>query len=158
MKKFIKILLCVLVLPPLLLWLLFSSVALFYRISYAGRNNIEAVSWEDSISLNKDIPVLFVDTKEIFTTGCRITDKAGYRFLFRVDPDDPNKFWITLLKLEFGGLIACTARYQITDPEIEKQLVELFRKYELEEKLRFEQEENKTRMKNAPDSTKTPEP
>ena len=82
MKKFIKILLCVLVLPPLLLLLLFSSVAWFYRISYANRNNIGAVSWEDSLPLNKDIPVCFVDKKQIFTNGCRITDRAGYRCAF----------------------------------------------------------------------------
>ena len=156
MKKFIKIILCVLVLPPLLLLLLFSSAALFYRISYANRNNIGAVSWEDTMPLNKNIPVRFVDTKEIFTNGCRLTDRAGYRYLFRVDPDDSNKYWVTLFRLEFGGLIACTARYQITDPEIERQLIELYRKQQHEESLRFQQEENRT--KKAPDSTTDPEP
>ena len=156
MKKFIKILLCVLVLPPLLLLLLFSSAALYYRISYTERNNIKSACWEDSLPLNKDIPVCFVDTKQIFTNGCRITDSAKYRYLFRVDPDDPNKYWVTLFRLEFGGLIACTARYQITDPEIERQLIELYRKQQHEESLSFQQEENRT--KKAPDSTTDPKP
>ena len=157
MKKFIKILLYILVLPPLLLLLLFSSVAWFYRISYANRNNIGAVSWEDTMPLNKNIPVRFVDTKEIFTNGCRITDRAGYRYLFRIDPDDPNKYWVTLFRLEFGGLIACTARYQITDPEIERQLIELYRKQQHEESLRILQEENRAKTKRVPDSIKNPE-
>ena len=115
MKILKKFFFWLIVFPLFLLWLIFSSAAWCYRLSYANRSNIEAVSWEDLMPLNKDIPVQYVDSIEIFTNGCRITDKDGYRFLFRVDPDDPNKYWITLFRLEFGGLIACTARYQVTD-------------------------------------------
>ena len=87
-------------------------------------NNLEIVSWEDTIPVNIKIPVQYVDRKMVLTKSAAIRTKDGVRYSFRVDPENPNIYWITKMRPRFGGKY--WIRYKITDPEIEKQLIELY--------------------------------
>ena len=87
-------------------------------------NNLEIVSWEDTIPVNIKIPVQYVDRKMVLTKSAAIRTKDGVRYSFRVDPENPNIYWITKMCPRFGGKY--WIRYKISDPEIEKQLIELY--------------------------------
>ena len=154
MKIFFK-----LIIQSVLLLFLFGLSLTFFWVFVQQNANSKIkelqLSFFEATPVDIKVPVRYIDKDELITRGAALETKDKKRFRFRIDRKDPNRFWITKFDAFCGNRLG--ARYQITDPEIEKQLVELFKKYELEEKLRFEQEENKTRMKNAPDSTKTPE-
>lgn len=88
-------------------------------------DKIEVVLWEDLLPVDICIPVRYVDRKLQDGELRRMRTKEGKRYRFRQDPVDPNVFWITETKLHFGCKLG--VRFKITDPEIEKQLIELFR-------------------------------
>lgn len=155
MKSFVGTLLKLVVLAILLLILLkFLFIGVWLKQqskSDANTKTLELAFFENT-PVDINVPVRYIDKDELITHGASLETKDKKRFCFRTDRKDPNRFWITKFSYCLG--VRLGARYQITDPEIEKQLVELFRKYEIEESLRFQQEENRT--KKAPDSTTDP--
>ena len=157
MKTFAGRLLKVGVLVIILLFLLkFIFIGVWLKQqskSDANTKTLELAFFENT-PVDINVPVRYIDKDELITHGASLETKDKKRFSFRTDRKDPNRFWITKFSYCLG--VRLGARYQITDPEIEKQLIELYRKQQHEESLRFQQEENRT--KKAPDSTTDPEP
>ena len=127
MKKFGKLLFCLTILPCLLYIFVCYSLWGFYWLKYYSIDRVDVVLWEDMMPVNISVPVRYESTETLFTKGCYLRDKNGLRFVFRTVTDDPDAFCITLSRWDFGGLVASSVKYKITDPEIEKQLIELFR-------------------------------
>ena len=114
-------------------------------------DKIEVVLWEDLLPVYLCIPVRYVDRKMQGGEFRRMRTKNGKRYRFRQDPDDPNAFWVTETKLHFGCKLG--VRFKVTDPEIEKQLIELFRTkpFEVLYREKKQQEEaGKTNTENSP--------
>ena len=157
MKTFAGRLLKVGVLVIILLFLLkFIFIGVWLKQqskSDANTKTLELAFFENT-PVDINVPVRYIDKDELITHGASLETKDKKRFSFRTDRKDPNRFWITKFSYCLG--VRLGARYQITDPEIEKQLIELYRKQQHEESLRFQQEENRT--KKAPDSTTDPKP
>ena len=157
MKTFAGMLLKVGVLVIFLLFLLkFIFIGVWLKQqskSDANTKTLELAFFENT-PVDINVPVRYIDKDELITHGASLETKDKKRFSFRTDRKDPNRFWITKFSYCLG--VRLGARYQITDPEIEKQLIELYRKQQHEEPLRFQQEENRT--KKAPDITTDPKP
>ena len=114
-------------------------------------DKIEVVLWEDLLPVYLCIPVRYVDRKLLIGKSRRMKTKMGKIYWFKQDPDDPNVFWITETKLNFGDKWG--VRFKVTDPEIEKQLIELFRTkpFEVLYREKKQQEEaGKTNTENSP--------
>lgn len=157
MKSFVGTLLKLVVLAILLLILLrflFIGVWLKQQSKSDANTKTLELAFFENIPVDIKVPIRYIDKDELITRSALLETKDKKRFRFRTDPKDPNKFWITKSTYCLG--VRLGARYQITDPEIERQLIELYRKQQHEESLRFQQEENRT--KKAPDSTTDPKP
>ena len=158
MKTFAGMLLKVGVLVIILLFLLkfiFIGVWLKQQPKKDAKKETLELAFFENTPVDINVPVRYIDKDELITHGASLETKDKKKFSFRTDPKDPNKFWITKSTYCLG--VRLGARYQITDPEIERQLIELYRKQQHEESLRILQEENRAKTKRVPDSIKNPE-
>lgn len=155
------------ILKKLFLWLVALPILLFFMIynvtwAYvlykqpkidAKIQNIEVVLWEDLLPVNINVPVRYIAKGRVLGNSYLLIDKNGEKFYFGVDKNDPDKFWIqkfTLLPCH----IHFSAKYEITDSSVEKQLIELSRTKPFEVLWAEKQEREKEK---APESSKTPE-
>ena len=133
MKSFVGTLLKLVVLAILLLILLrFLFIGVWLKQqskSDANTKTLELAFFENT-PVDINVPVRYIDKDELITHGASLETKDKKRFSFRTDPKDPNKFWITKSTYCLG--VRLGARYQIADPEIERQLIELYRKQQHE--------------------------
>ena len=88
-------------------------------------DKLEIVEWEGLLPINITVPVCYVDKVGIFTKSSTMRTNKGEDYSFRVDPDHPDRYWITRMRFMFGGKY--WVRYRITDSAVEKQLAELYR-------------------------------
>ena len=125
MKDVKKILFCLIAFPVLMFFLWGMIAPDFSILTDPEVKLLEIVSWEEILPVKLNVPVRYVDKQWIFTKSSFIKTKDGERYSFRIDPEKENVFWITKLRCFLGGKYL--VRYKITDPEVEKKLIELYK-------------------------------
>ena len=115
---------------------------------------LEIVCWEDLLPVNITIPVRHVDEKPETKVSCSLETKDGGRYKLKFDPDKPDALWITKMRFRFGGKYWET--YQVTDPSITKQLIELYKTKPFEVLLAEKREREKAEAEKAEKTEKKP--
>ena len=87
--------------------------------------HLNIVLWEDMLPVNITVQVRYFEKSGVFTKACQFKTKEWEQYSFRPDPNNPNVYWITKVRFRFDGKY--WIKYQITDPEIEKQFIELYK-------------------------------
>ena len=101
------------------------SYALFY-FSFMRCNIIHA-EYVENIPCQMEIPVRYIDRWLTEYKGVAIRTRDQWNYSLRVG-DSPGHMWITICRWGLGSLTVYTARYEITDSEVRKKLLELWRK------------------------------
>ena len=123
---------------------------------------LEIVCWEGLLPVNITIPVRHVDEKPETKVSCSLETKDDGRYWLTFDPDKPDALWITKMRFRFGGKYWET--YQVTDPSIAKQLIELYKTKPFEVLLAEKREREKAEAEKAEKtekkttSTESPKP
>ena len=117
--------------------------------------NFEVILWEDMLPINMNIPVRYVGKeKSISKTSCLKT-KENQRIYFGKNSQNPKEFLI--YKTTFFSMgTSVKAYYVITDPEVAKQLIELYKTKPFEVLLAEKREREKAEAEKAEKTEKKP--
>lgn len=111
------------------LYILFTHC--LYLMKYVFIEHIEIQRIDDT-PYQIRIPIKHIDRKLLFhiRKTCLMYTKDKKRYTLK--KDSSNILWITISRLELAGFTVFSARYKITDPEIEKELSDYYDKNAVE--------------------------
>lgn len=120
-----KILLIIEIFVIILLFIYIVLKINFY-INFVRIKSINIVSLETELC-NFVIPVKYIDNKRSELHGKAIYTPEKKRYSLRYS-DTENKLFITINQMAWCGLTVFRARYEITDENTHKKLLELYKK------------------------------
>ena len=142
MKKFLKYFIVIPLLAIFSLYLLNAIIFLtIWYFGYVRVNNLEIVQIGESPA-KINIPVKFLSSDDLFSIRpVRMYTSDRVRYALRCIPEK-GEIWVTA---HHGGYFInhYTASYEITDPKIRAELIELFKKARQEEEELIQRERAK---------------
>ncbi len=114
--------------PAAMILLLIVGVGIVaYAIFYFDfvRRKVIAMEYLESAPQRMEIPVRYKDRWLTNYPGIPIYTKDNWRYTLRKG-DSSDDMWITICRVGLEGLTVYNARYEITDPEVQHKLRQLW--------------------------------